>query len=112
MLMNATGKEGRQRPRRRPEGRRQGPPVQPQEGAFPPLLPRLNLQPEERRQAPRDGLLSAFLQHDVRGGMFTKLMAPAWSETIAALFPKMDMRRVHSPPEALFFSLKVVLSMG
>ena len=58
-----TGQEGRLRPRRGPEVRRPCHPLQPQEGAFPHLLPRLHLQPQIGRQAPRDGLLSDLTRH-------------------------------------------------
>lgn len=52
-----------QQPRRRPEGYRQGPDHQHQEGRPPGQLPRELLQPAKGRQAPRDGVVKTTSQH-------------------------------------------------
>lgn len=64
--LSRTEEEGRQLPRRRPEGHRSGSPGQHQEGAIPRQLPRHQLLPPEGRQAPRDALVDG---RTVEGGV-------------------------------------------
>lgn len=60
--LSTTEEEGCQRSCQRPEGRRPVHPGLRQEGGLPRQLPRHQLQPPERRQAPRDEVVN------VRGG--------------------------------------------